>query len=32
VLPSNGPSSWQVDYDSQARRSRRIAPLVTAAE
>jgi formate dehydrogenase major subunit len=32
VAPSNGPSSWQVDYDSQARQSRRIAPLVTAAE
>jgi formate dehydrogenase major subunit len=32
VSPSNGPSSWQVDYDSQARQSRRIAPLVTAAE
>jgi formate dehydrogenase major subunit len=32
ISPSNGPSSWQVDYDEQARQSRRIAPLVTAAE
>ncbi|TKT74271.1 formate dehydrogenase subunit alpha [Aquamicrobium sp. LC103] len=25
VAPSNGPSDWQVNYDEQARRSRRIA-------
>jgi formate dehydrogenase major subunit len=27
VAPSNGPSDWQVEYEEQARRSRRIAPL-----
>ena len=32
VSPSNGPTSWQVDYGQQARQSRRIAPLITAAE
>ncbi len=32
VAPSNGPSDWQRNYDEQARQSRRIVPLVTAAE
>jgi len=27
VAPSNGPSEWQLEYDEQARRSRRIAPV-----
>ncbi|EXL03189.1 formate dehydrogenase subunit alpha [Aquamicrobium defluvii] len=27
VAPSNGPSEWQLEYDEQARRSRRIASL-----
>ncbi len=31
IMPSNGPSDWQVEYEKQARNSRRIAPL-TAAE
>ncbi|MEG8222535.1 formate dehydrogenase subunit alpha [Sphingomonas sp. HH69] len=30
VMPSNGPSDWQQDYASQARMSRRIAPLEAA--
>jgi len=30
ITPSNGPSQWQLDYDAQADRSRRIA--VEAAE
>jgi len=30
VSPSNGPSQWQEDYDSMARRSRRIAPAQAA--
>ena len=32
VSPSNGPSEWQKAYEEQARQSRRIAPLVEAAE
>src|SRR5882672_1377280 len=32
VSPSNGPSEWQKAYDEQARHSRRIAPVVEAAE
>ncbi len=32
VSPSNGPTDWQREYNDQARQSRRIAPLVTAAE
>jgi formate dehydrogenase major subunit len=32
VGASNGPSDWQVRYDEQARRSRRIAPVLDAAE
>jgi formate dehydrogenase major subunit len=32
ISPSNGPSEWQKEYDEQARNSRRIAPLVEAAE
>jgi hypothetical protein len=31
-LASNGPSEWQKAYDEQARHSRRIAPVVEAAE
>lgn len=30
ITPSNGPSDWQVEYEEQARRSRRIAPLAAA--
>ncbi len=30
VSPSNGPSQWQEDYNSLARRSRRIAPAEAA--
>ncbi len=30
IAPSNGPSDWQVEYEEQARRSRRIAPLAAA--
>jgi formate dehydrogenase major subunit len=30
VSPSNGPTDWQTDYEEQARRSRRILPLVAA--
>jgi formate dehydrogenase major subunit len=30
ISPSNGPSDWQVEYDEQARQSRRIAPLQAA--
>jgi formate dehydrogenase major subunit len=30
IMPSNGPSDWQVEYEEQARRSRRIAPLAAA--
>ncbi|MBK8455689.1 MAG: formate dehydrogenase subunit alpha [Phyllobacteriaceae bacterium] len=30
VAPSNGPSVWQADYDEQARKARRIAPLEAA--
>ena len=32
VGASNGPSDWQVKYDEQARQSRRIAPVLDAAE
>ena len=32
ISPSNGPSEWQKTYDEQARNSRRIAPVVEAAE
>jgi formate dehydrogenase major subunit len=32
VSPSNGPSQWQVDYDEQARQSRRITGKMEAAE
>ena len=32
VSPSNGPSDWQVEYEEQARRSRRIARPLEAAE
>jgi predicted molibdopterin-dependent oxidoreductase YjgC len=32
ISPSNGPSEWQKTYDEQARQSRRIAPVVEAAE
>jgi formate dehydrogenase major subunit len=30
VSPSNGPSQWQEDYNSLARRSRRVAPAEAA--
>jgi formate dehydrogenase major subunit len=30
VMPSNGPSAWQREYNEQARQSRRIAPLEAA--
>ncbi len=30
VSPSNGPTDWQVEYEEQARHSRRIAPLEAA--
>ncbi len=32
IAPSNGPSEWQKSYEEQARNSRRITPLVEAAE
>ncbi|HEY3795695.1 MAG TPA: formate dehydrogenase subunit alpha [Bradyrhizobium sp.] len=32
ISPSNGPSEWQKAYEQQARQSRRIAPVVEAAE
>jgi formate dehydrogenase major subunit len=32
ISPSNGPSEWQKAYDKQARHSRRILPVVEAAE
>jgi len=32
VAPSNGPSSWQEEYEALGRQSRRIAPFVEAAE
>ena len=32
ISPSNGPSEWQKAYDEQARQSRRITPVVEAAE
>ena len=32
VSPSNGPSQWQEDYEAMARQSRRVAPVVEAAE
>jgi formate dehydrogenase major subunit len=32
VAPSNGPSEWQVEYDEQARLSRRVEGRLEAAE
>ena len=32
VAPSNGPTAWQEEYEEQARHSRRVAPVVEAAE
>ncbi len=32
VAPSNGPTAWQEQYEEQARHSRRVAPVVEAAE
>jgi formate dehydrogenase major subunit len=32
ISPSNGPSDWQKAYDEQARQSRRIVPVIEAAE
>jgi formate dehydrogenase major subunit len=32
VTPSNGPTAWQEEYEEQARHSRRVAPVVEAAE
>jgi len=32
VAPSNGPTQWQERYEDHARQSRRIAPVVEAAE
>ena len=32
VAPSNGPSTWQEEYEALSRRSRRIEPFVEAAE
>jgi formate dehydrogenase major subunit len=32
ISPSNGPSEWQVEYDEVARRARRIAGKMEAAE
>jgi formate dehydrogenase major subunit len=32
VGPSNGPTAWQEEYEEQARHSRRVAPVVEAAE
>jgi formate dehydrogenase major subunit len=32
VAPSNGPSEWQIEYEEQARQSRRIAARLEAAE
>lgn len=32
VMPSNGPTEWQKDYDEQARQSRRVATHAEAAE
>ncbi len=32
ISPSNGPSQWQVEYEEQARHSRRIAGKMEAAE
>ncbi|MGO7932143.1 hypothetical protein ACC723_37715, partial [Rhizobium ruizarguesonis] len=32
VSPSNGPSEWQLEYEEQARQSRRIAGKIEAAE
>ncbi|WP_417772639.1 formate dehydrogenase subunit alpha [Stappia sp.] len=32
ISPSNGPTDWQVEYEEQARQSRRIMPAVDAAE
>jgi formate dehydrogenase major subunit len=30
IMPSNGPTEWQREYEEQARRSRRIVPLEAA--
>jgi formate dehydrogenase major subunit len=32
IMPSNGPSDWQEEYEEHARLSRRIMPTVEAAE
>jgi formate dehydrogenase major subunit len=32
VSPSNGPTQWQEEYEELARKSRRIAATVEAAE
>jgi formate dehydrogenase major subunit len=32
IMPSNGPSGWQEEYEELSRRSRRIAATVEAAE
>jgi formate dehydrogenase major subunit len=32
VSPSNGPTQWQEQYDELARRSRRVAATIEAAE
>ncbi|MBN9027557.1 MAG: formate dehydrogenase subunit alpha, partial [Rhizobiales bacterium] len=32
VSPSNGPTAWQESYEDRARSSRRILPVVEAAE
>ncbi len=32
ITPSNGPTEWQLQYEEQARQSRRIAATVEAAE
>ena len=32
IAPSNGPTEWQLQYEEQARQSRRIAATVEAAE
>jgi formate dehydrogenase major subunit len=32
ISPSNGPTEWQEQYDELSRQTRRIAPLIEAAE
>jgi formate dehydrogenase major subunit len=32
ITPSNGPTAWQEQYEEQARHSRRVAPVIEAAE